>query len=320
LGNSPLLCRGKRTAWVARIAMLSGFQTIPRIFCRSIMSTSFSKIYQAYKASVLLGWNMDGNWAPPLVYLLIALLAPASGVLILVFMYLVILGDAHQTGFISFVMAGSGVFIFVRLILQGCGWAVVEDREHYRVLRYIYIAPVPFPVQLFGRATSKIGIATVGAALTIIAGFLFLGTPVRTGGIDWLMLLGGFAVGLAGCLALGWILAGVMLLVDRLGWVMVEGVAGMLFLLSGAVIPLSILPGYLADIGELLPITYWAELWRHALYGSSATLSLPDLGIATLWSRLALTTVVSLIVAIIWQRAADRIARRWGRIEVETFY
>jgi len=284
------------------------------------MPASFSKIYQAFKANVILGWNMDGNWAPPLVYLMIALLAPAAGVLILVFMYLVILGDAHETSFIAFVMAGSGVFMFVRLALQGCGWAVVEDREHYHILRYIYIAPVPFPVQLFGRSASKIGIATVGAVLTIIAGYLFLDIPFRSGGIDWLMLFGAFAIGLVSCLALGWILAGVMLLIDRMGWVMVEGVAGMLFLLSGTVIPLSILPGFLSGIGKLLPITYWAELWRHALYGTQATLSLPGMPVSLIWLRLLLTTIISLLIAIVWHRAADRIARRWGRIEAETFY
>ena len=284
------------------------------------MRSSFSRLYQAFKANVRLGWDMEGNWAPPLVYLFIALLGPAASVLILVFMYLVILGDAGETNFIAFIMAGSGMFMYVRLVLQGCGWAVVEDREHYHILRYIYVVPAPFPLQIFGRSTSKIFISSIGAALTILGGYIFFDIPFRAGGIDWTMFFAGFLLGLTGCLALGWILAGVMLLVDRMGWVMVEGVAGLLFLLSGAVIPLGILPGFLAELGKLLPITYWAELWRHALYGPSAALSLPGMNMNTILVRLVISTVGILIIAIVWHRVADRIARKWGRIEAETFY
>ncbi len=276
--------------------------------------------YQAFKANISLGWKMDGNWAPPLVYLFIALLSPAAGVMILVFMYLVILGDSSDRNFIAFLMAGSSVFIYVRMVLQGYGWAIVEDREHYKLLRYIYIAPVPLPIQLFGRSMSKIGIATVGAALTILAGWLFLDIPFRADGIDWSMFLGGFVVGLVGCLALGWILAGVMLLTDRMGWVLVEGIAGMLFLLSGAVIPLGIIPGYMASIGKLLPLTYWSELWRHTLYGPEAALSLPGMELPEIWSLLLFSTFATILIAFVWNWLADRIARRWGRIEAETFY
>ena len=263
---------------------------------------------------------MDGNWAPPLVYLFIALLTPAASVLILVFMYMVILGDSSETAFIAFIMAGSSVFIFVRMVFQGFGWAVVEDREHYKLLRYIYIVPVPFSVQLFGRSVSKIGISIIGSAMTIAAGYLFLHIPFRAGGIDWGMLSGAFILGLIGCLAMGWILAGVMLLTDRMGWVMVEGVAGVLFLLSGAVIPLSVLPGFLASIGKFIPITYWAELWRLALYGKTAAISLPGIAASELWFRLTVLTGSSLIFAYFWNKAVDRIARQWGRIEAETFY
>jgi len=284
------------------------------------MQTSFSKLFQAYKANVILGWKMDGNWAPPWVYLFIALLGPAASVLILVFMYLVILGDSSETNFIAFMMAGSGVFVFVRFVLQGCGWAVVEDREHYKILRYIYIAPTPFIVQILGRSTGKTFIATVGAGLTILAGYLFLDIPFRPEGIDWLMFLGSAIVGLIGCFALGWILTGVMLLVDRMGWVMVEGVAGLLFLLSGAVIPLGTLPVFLANIGKILPITYWAELWRYALYGPGAALSLPGMKIPEIWQGLIITSVVTLILSFVWHSFADKIARKWGRIEAETFY
>lgn len=205
-------------------------------------------------------------------------------------------------------------------MLQGCGLAVVEDREHYRILRYIYISPVPFAVQLFGRSAPKAGIATVGAGFTILAGYLFLDIPFNPAGIDWGMLLDSFVLGLIGCLMIGWILAGVMLLIDRMGWVMVEGFAGGLFLLSGAIIPLPVLPGFLSEIGKVMPLTYWAELTRLALYGQNAALSLPGVAASSLWMMLLLTTSIITAVAFLWSRTADRLARSRGRIEAETFY
>ncbi len=287
---------------------------------REVTTLTATEIFRGFRANIKLGWNMEGNWAPPLVYLCIALVAPIAGVLMLVFMYLVVLGGSSEQSFLAFLLAGSAVYMFVRLILQGSGMSVVEDREHYRILRYIYIAPTPFPAQIAGRVTAKVMVASVGAVVTFAAGWFFFKLPFRPDGVDWGGMFGGLAVGLVGMIALGWVLASMMLLVDRMGWVWAEGIAGLLFLITGMVIPLAILPAPLAWLGRLLPITYWAEVWRHAIYGSVSSLSMPGLELSTIWSRLCVSTLVWLVVAVVWHRVADHLARRWGRIERETFY
>ncbi len=280
----------------------------------------FTHILQAIRANLRLGWDMEGNWAPPLVYLFVSLATPAASVLMLVFMYLVILGDSGDKLFLAFLMTGSAVFIFVRFILQGASWAVIEDREHYKILRYIYIAPVPFPAQIFGRVLSKLLVATVGATLTFFAAGIFLKVPFRPDGVQWFLIIEAMAGGILGLLALGWILASMMLLIDRMGWVWAEGVNGLLFLMSGAIIPLPVLPAPIAFIGKALPITYWAEIWRIAFFGEATALSLPGVGTTTLLGRLWLLSVFWLACAMIWHRFADRYARQTGMIEKETFY
>ena len=174
-------------------------------------------IIKAIRANIKLGWDQEGNWAPPLVYLLFALIAPVAGVLMLVFMYLVILGESREIGFLAFFLTGAAVFMYVRLILQGACFAVVEDREHYRMLRYMYIAPVPFPVQILGRIMVKLVIGTVGVLVTFLAGSLILDVPFRPDGIDWVGVAGGLFIGLLGAMAIGWMLSSMMLLVDRMG-------------------------------------------------------------------------------------------------------
>ncbi len=277
------------------------------------------RIIQAFKANARLGWDMEGNWVPPLVYLIIALAAPVAGVLMLVFMYMVVLGDSTDLRFLSFFLTGAAVFMYVRLILQGAGFAVVEDREHYRVLRYIYIAPVPFPVQIFGRIMVKLLIGTVGVVVTLIAGRFLLNVPFRPDGIRWAAFFIGLTGGLIGTIAIGWILSSVMLLVDRMGWVWAEGLNGLLFLFSGAVIPLKLLPGVFSWIGILLPISYWAELWRWALFGTNTIMAL-EIPIDTVGVRLWVTSMLWLIAAFFIHRLCDRLARKWARIERETFY
>lgn len=277
------------------------------------------RLIQAFRANARLGWNMEGNWVHPLVYLVIALAAPVAGVMMLVFMYLVVLGDSTDLRFLSFFLTGAAVFMYVRLILQGAGFAVVEDREHYRVLRYIYIAPVPLPVQIFGRIMVKLLIGTVGVIVTLIAARFLLNVPFRADGIQWLPFANGLTGGLIGTIAIGWILASVMLLVDRMGWVWAEGLSGLLFLFSGAVIPLKLLPTVFSWVGLVIPISYWAELWRWSLYGTDTIMAL-DLPMDVVKVRLWILSIAWLVAAFFIHKLCDYLARRWARIERETFY
>ncbi len=277
-------------------------------------------IFRAFVVNMKLGWNQEGNWAPPLIYLMFALIAPIAGVLMLVFMYLVVKGGSTDLSFLNFILTGSTVFLFIRQVLQGAGFAVVEDREHYRVLRYIYIAPVPFAVQIAGRIGVKLVVASLGVIATFAIGHIFLGISFRPDGVLWVWFFGSFTLGLIGLMAIGWTLSSTMLLIDRMGWIWAEGLAGLMFLASGAIIPFTLLPTPFVYFGSLLPTTYWVELWRLSLFGSGSVMALGNVEPALLWIRLVLTSTVWIVVAIAWYYAADRIARRFSRIERETFY
>ena len=281
---------------------------------------TLSHLLRALRANAKLGWDQEGNWAPPLLYLLFALIAPIAGVLMLIFMYLVIKGGSTDQGFLAFLLAGSAMFLFIRLLLQGAGFAVVEDREHYRILRYIYIAPVPFPVQIAGRIVVKLIVSISGMLATFAAGYFFLGVQFRVDGIHWAWFFEALVGGLIGLLAISWILSSIMLLIDRMGWVWAEGLAGVMFLAAGAIIPLSLLPAPLVWLSKILPMTYWADLWRNALYGSISVFAQPQLSVAQLETGLWLSALGWSVSAIFIYRLCDYLARRWARIERETFY
>jgi len=275
---------------------------------------------RAFRAHAKLGWDLEGNWAPAWLYVIFALIPPIFGVLMLVFMYLVIMGKTGDPNYLAFLLTGAAGFLFVRLLLAGAGMVVVEDREHYKTFRYIYSAPVSFPFQVFGRVAPKVVIAIIGSAATIAAGALFLGVKLRPDGINWVVLLGSLVFGMIGMGAMGWMLASLMLLIDRMGWLLAEGITSLLYLLTGAIFPLSVLPAPIAAIGKAVPITYWIELWRIALYGASCKRGYPEASDSTLWIGLIVTAVIWSVIAVFWHRIADGWARKWGKIEMETFY
>ena len=280
---------------------------------------SIVHMYRTFLVNMKLAWDQEGNWAPPLAYLAFALLAPIAGVMMLIFMYLVVMGKSTEQDFLAFLVSGAAMFLFVRMMLQGAGNAVVEDREHYKILRYIYIAPVPFAVQIAGRTAVKFFIALVGSVMTIVACNLILDIQFRDDGIRWGRLIGSMSLGLIGVSLIGWMLASTMLLVDRMGWIWAEGLSGLMFLASGAIIPLALLPKQIVWFGKILPMTYWIDLWRTALF-DNAVMAQPGISLNNLWLWLWVSVIAWMLIASLWSKMCHYYAREYGMIEKETFY
>ncbi len=98
--------------------------------------------------------------------------------------------------------------------------------------------------------------------------------------------------------------------------------AGALYLFSGAIFPLDVLPAFLRPLGYLMPITYWLELLRRSLVGSVAQ-AFPTLSgfsdLQLLGVMLALTGVF-IGISIVSFRWCERRARDRGLIDVITNY
>jgi len=101
-----------------------------------------------------------------------------------------------------------------------------------------------------------------------------------------------------------------------------EAVAGALYLFSGAIFPLEVLPIYLRPIGFLMPITYWLELLRRLLVGDVAS-SFPTLqslsNVQLYLVLVGLTILFAFISAIVFRLCENR-ARELGLIDTITNY
>src|SRR6202022_1600288 len=94
--------------------------------------------------------------------------------------------------------------------------------------------------------------------------------------------------------------------------------AGVLYVISGAIFPVSVLPGLLATLASLSPLVYSMEIIRRSLLGTSAVRMFPALSDGDVLLRLLVTTVATLIAAHLVFTWADRLARKKGLIDMES--
>jgi ABC-2 type transport system permease protein len=279
-------------------------------------------LWRSFRLSSWLGWQIESNWADPFLFAIYSLIKPLASVMILVVMYSIITDGDYTSPMFTYIYVGNAFFIYVGQVMTGISWAVIDDREHYKTLKYIYLTPLHFPTYLMGRGVAKFLVASISVAVTLIVGILFLDLQIVLTAVNWPLFIASLVIGICMLAILGLILASVMLLVAHHAFGVGDAVAGALYLLSGAIFPLEVLPPFLRWIGYLLPITYWLELIRRSLVGTVAGAfptfqSLSDsqlLGIL-----LGLTVVFSVVSAVTYKRC-EHIARERGLIDVVTNY
>ena len=282
-----------------------------------------TRVWGPLKASSWLGWQVEANWADPLLFLSYAVIRPIAASLILLFMYLIVTRGSTSGDLFAFIFVGNAFYMYVGQVLFGISLAVIDDREHYEMIRYIYISPFSFYTYLIGRGMAKLFVTTVAVIVALSFGILVLKIPIHWSvfsGSNLPYLLLSFFLGLLGIFALGIILAGITLLVPRHSSLMSEGLAGVFFLLCGAIFPIELLPTWMEAIGKALPFTYWLEAMRRATLGKSISTALAHHSNGEILLILLMTTVGLVVISDRVFRWAEYWARRRGVIDRTTGY
>ena len=220
---------------------------------------------RTFAVAVRLGWQLEANWTDPFLFFIYSVAKPVSSALILVVMLEVIGGEAGRA-FRPFVVVGSALWAFVVSGIAGLAWSILEDRERYRVLKYVYVSPSDFLTILIGRGVARLGVGLAGAVITLVVGVAALGVPFDPASVDWLLLGVVFVVGLGSIIGVGLLMAGIVIQTRQESWSYPEAFAGAIFLVAGAVFPLGVLPAPVQVIGLLTPLTWWIAGVRRALF------------------------------------------------------
>jgi ABC-2 type transport system permease protein len=277
-----------------------------------------AQLFRTFKTAAWLGWQIESNWTDPYLFFVFSILKPVSSVLILVFMYRIVSQAGPNAPIYAYIYLGNAFYIYVGAMVAGASYAILDDREHYRTLKYLYVAPIQIPVYLFGRAVAKFIVGSIAVAITLLAGGLFFQVPLNLATANWPLFFAALALGLVCLTCMGISLGMWTLTLQNEPWMLGEAVAAALYLFSGAIFPITLLPAVLQPLGFILPLTYWLELVRRALLGPGAA-AFPTLAAfsnAQLLAVLAGLTVVAGGVAYAAFRYFDHVARERGMIDL----
>jgi len=281
---------------------------------------NFKDDLRTIKLSSWLGWAMESNWADPLLFAIYSIIRPIASSLILVFMYLVVTRGKTGTDLFAYIYVGNAFFMYVYNVLFGISWVIHDDREHYQMIKYIYISPIRMYYYLFGRGTAKMIITTMAVIITIAFGMIVLNVPVDLASVNYPLLFLIVLIGLFIIACLGILLAGTTLLTAHHSWYLTEGVAGIFYLACGAIYPIDILPIWLQYLSKALPLTYWLELLRRAVLGKSLSTTLGHYTNAELMIIMLLTTLVLALFSHYIYGFFEKVARKYGKIDQVTNY
>jgi ABC-2 type transport system permease protein len=283
---------------------------------------NFQTLQRSFRLATWLGWQIESNWTDPFLFAVYSIIKPVSGAAILVVMYSIITQGNFDNPLFPYIYLGNAFYMYVGAVMNGISWTIIDDREHYKTLKYMYAAPIYIPVYLIGRGVAKFLVATLSVFVTIVFGLLFLRLRLDFALIDWPLFFVALLTGVIMLSMLGLLLAGTTLLVAHHYGAYGEAVAGALYLFSGAIFPLEVLPPALRYVGLAMPLTYWLELLRRALIGPVAqafpTLSgLNNLELLGILAALALTFGLASIFVFRW---CEHQARERGLIDQVTNY
>ena len=282
------------------------------------MVLALRQTWHGYSTAVRLGWAVSSNWTRPLTFVIYTILRPISGALILVVMYSVITGGRADTRtYLGFLVIGVAFWAFVTEGVSDFALGILEDRGRFRMLKYAYLAPLRFPIFLVGRASSKLTSAAASVLIVLVVATVGLRLPINPLAVNYGLLAIACLLAFISVLAFS-IALSLVLLAGRDTHSYGEIMAQVLYVFSGAIFPISVLPGPLAFLASLSPLAYWLELARRAILHGRVYEMFPTLSDGEVLGRLTLATAGTVVLGYLVYSWADRLARRKGFIDMDT--
>jgi len=267
-----------------------------------------------------IGWKVESNWTDPFVFLAYMIAKPMASVLMIGLIFLIgsdAAGTMNQQ-FFFYTFTGAIFFIYPTTLAISLGYLMHEDRAKYEVLKQIYIAPESIKPYIFGRVIASSVNATVSVIAAFVIGtvifstFFGLDLGINALQVNYPLLVGTILLGIIAFGFLGLLLCAINLVSFKLQYSLSEYTTGFLFLLSGVVFPVSVLPTVAQEVGYALPTTYFLNLVRSSLLGSGEfTLDL---------AYMILSTAGFAVMATILFKIAEHRARQKGMIDRKAEY
>ena len=99
-------------------------------------------LWRSFRTAAWLGWQIESNWADPFLFAVYSIIKPLALAGILVVMYGTITRGDFGSPVFTYMYLGNAFYLYVGAVMSGMAWAVIDDRERYRMLKSMYVAPV----------------------------------------------------------------------------------------------------------------------------------------------------------------------------------
>ena len=280
----------------------------------AVRGVTVADAWRTFRTAIGLGWAVESNWSDPFLFAVYTIAKPLAAALILVVMFQVITGG-QGTEFLQFMIVGSALWNVVFGVMTGMVQSILEDRERYRMIKYVVVTPTSLFPFLIGRSLARVLISLIAVVLTLLVGVVFLGIQLHP---EPLYLVAASSIGLLAVMALGIAMAGWCLQLRQEAWHYPEAIAGALYLVSGAIFPVDILPSVLQPIAYAMPTTWWLEASRRGLLGHGASGAMGSVSDERVMLYLLMSTAVALPLALGLFAWFMRRARQEGLLDMTT--
>jgi len=272
------------------------------------------------RAAAWLGYKIEYDWSDPMVFAVYVLARPMATSLVLMAIYRFVVGKNLSDPRFGAIYLGNALYAFVVLLLVGLSWAIFEEREQYKTLKYVAASPLGIASYVTGRSVTKFVMASISATVVTTFGVLVLHMRLHVTPLSLLALVGALLVGAVGIVAVGLVLAGCAMVFARQSIMMNEGVAAVLYLFCGVVFPPEALPAMLRPLAFGLPMTYWMEASRRAMGLTGFSPGLARLSNLELAGLLTLTAFAWLGFGSWVFHRMERRARDQGILDISTAF
>jgi len=279
-----------------------------------VRGITFADAWRSFRTAIGLGWAIESNWSDPFLFAVYTMAKPlaAAGILVVMFQ---IITQGQSTEFLQFLIVGSALWNVVFGVMGGLVQSILEDRERYKMMKYVVVTPSSLFPFLLGRSLARVLVSFVAVALTLAVGVVFLDVELR---LNLLILVPATVLGVTGVIALGVFMAGWCLQLRQEAWSYPEAIAGALYLISGAIFPIDVLPSFVHPIALASPTTWWLEASRRGLLDHGSPGMLGALSDGTVMLYLALSTAIAVPLALAAFAWFMRRARESGLLDMTT--
>jgi len=273
-------------------------------------------IIRSLIAAIYIGIQVESNWTKKWLYAIYLLLFAFSSTLAVIIIYGFLGGGFHTDKFL-FALFGALFYYLLSGVFFNTAFSVIDDREHYRTLKYIVISKTSYFVYSLGRAFGY-------AILQLISIFLMLIWAVPVFKIQLtinpFLLFISFVLSFIGSFGLALMFSGYYMLAIRSETSLMDVLFGGLFIVSGALFPPTVLPKFAYIFAKYFPLASSIELMRYSFFGRNLSPFLAELSTLQLIAHVAFVNVVSFAVGLFLFWLAMRSAIRKGYLDVTTAF